>query len=60
MEIENQIIVPVEVPIVTDRIVEKVIPATEVIEKIVPVPQVIEKIIPQKVECVETVEVTKL
>ena len=47
-------------PIVTDRIVEKVVPATEVIEKIVPVPQVIEKIIPQKVESIETVEISKI
>ena len=60
VEIEKQIIVPVEVPIVNEKIIEKVILATEVIEKPIPVPQVIEKVVPQKVEVYQTVEVPRV
>ena len=55
VEVERQIIVPIEVPIPVDRFVEKVVHIERDVEKIVQVPQTIEKIVEVKVESV-TVE----
>lgn len=48
VEIERQIIVPVQVPVPTEKVVEKIVPITEIIEKPVQVPQVVEKIVSVK------------
>lgn len=53
VEVERQIIVPVQVPVPMEKIVEKIVPVTEIIEKPVQVPQVIEKIVSIKEEIVE-------
>ena len=60
IEIERQIIVPVQVPVPTEKIVEKVIPVTEIIEKIVQVPQVVEKVVSIKEEVVQIREIPRV
>lgn len=53
VEVERQIIVPVQVPIPTEKIVEKIVPITEIIEKVIQVPQVVEKVVSIKEEVVQ-------
>ena len=53
VEVERQIIVPVQVPIPTEKIVEKIVPITEIIEKVIQVPQVVEKVVSIKEEIVQ-------
>jgi hypothetical protein len=60
IEVIQQKIVPVEIPVPTDRIIEKFVPVHETIEKIVQVPTVIEKIVIQNTIEPQPVEFTRI
>ena len=46
VQVDKHIVVPFEIPVPVETVIEKVIPKEEIIERIIPIPQLMEKIVP--------------